>query len=119
MLTESELNERIDKGVEYLDRVRPGWADEIDLEHLHLVTGCQCVIGQLHGDYSKWCRSTDSVDGVAHGFSFSVWEILAGLADWKVLDRLWIARIRALQSKVELPQTPAQQPVAAERRLAK
>jgi len=45
-LTEQQLNARIDKGIEYLDKVKPGWEKLINLDKLHM-GGTTCVCAQL------------------------------------------------------------------------
>jgi hypothetical protein len=43
------MRENVQRGVELLDKVRPGWAEEIDIGNLVLSDPCQCIIGQLTG----------------------------------------------------------------------
>lgn len=42
---------RIAKGVEYLDRNRPGWEHEIDTQLLDMHYDKYCVLGQLFGSH--------------------------------------------------------------------
>ncbi len=39
------------RGAAYLDRVRPAWRSEIDVERLDISDGGDCVIGQLYGSF--------------------------------------------------------------------
>jgi hypothetical protein len=48
-LTEQQLNARIDKGIEYLDKVKPGWEKLINLDKLNM-GGSTCVCNQLNID---------------------------------------------------------------------
>lgn len=41
------------KGAAYLDTVRPGWADRIDLDIFDITMSECCVIGQLYEDYPE------------------------------------------------------------------
>ena len=41
---------RIDKGVAWLDKVRPGWEKEIDVETLEMSEMDSCILGQLFGN---------------------------------------------------------------------
>lgn len=42
-----DFKDRIDKAVEYLDKRRPGWAHEVDLDILAMKSCSKCVLGQL------------------------------------------------------------------------
>jgi len=44
MLTDQE---RVAAGAAWLDKTRPSWVDEIDLDRLDLAVACQCVLGQI------------------------------------------------------------------------
>ena len=44
--------ERVARGVEFLDRVRPGWFGEVDAGRLDMSSTCRCVLGQLWGLYT-------------------------------------------------------------------
>lgn len=44
-------------GADLLDRVRPGWADKIDVETLDLSSCTRCVLGQMYGDYDIGLRA--------------------------------------------------------------
>jgi hypothetical protein len=41
---------RVKAGAELLDRVRPGWADNIVLSNFYINLGCSCVVGQCTGN---------------------------------------------------------------------
>ena len=45
------IEERVDRGVKYLDEYHAGWRDQINLEELHMEFCDDCVIGQALGDY--------------------------------------------------------------------
>lgn len=40
-------------GAAFLDREWPGWYQQIDTSRLDLSSSCQCVLGQLAGDYNQ------------------------------------------------------------------
>jgi hypothetical protein len=46
------VRDRVRLGAGVLDRVRPGWAGEIDLDRLDMSWGDRDVLGQLYGLYS-------------------------------------------------------------------
>lgn len=44
---------------EVLDRVRPGWANEVNTKTLDLENARNCVLGQVYGDYGFGLRRLD------------------------------------------------------------
>lgn len=47
----AEIEDRVARGSTYLDKKRPGWEDDINLDRLELCDGRQCILGQLYGSY--------------------------------------------------------------------
>lgn len=45
--TKKELRENVLRGCALLDKRRPRWFQQIDLDALELQNGCQCICGQL------------------------------------------------------------------------
>lgn len=45
------IPDRVQAGVELLNRESLGWQDEIDIDGLDLQSGSSCVLGQIFGDY--------------------------------------------------------------------
>lgn len=45
------LRKDVEAGAFYLDENHPGWFKKINLDTLDLSNQCNCVLGQLHGDY--------------------------------------------------------------------
>lgn len=41
------IESRVAKGATWLDKVRPGWFKNINLDKLQLSDGCHCVLGQI------------------------------------------------------------------------
>jgi hypothetical protein len=52
----SLLEERVECGIIWLDERHPEWADRIDLATLNLADGCQCILGQLEGNFGVAVR---------------------------------------------------------------
>lgn len=48
-------HELVARGAELLDEKLPGWADQIDVDHLYMASGCRCVLGQLAGEETNLC----------------------------------------------------------------
>lgn len=93
---EQELNENIDRGIEFLDKHFDGWLDKIDINTLNITSCKNCVMGQLIGDYFDTenyihCDIGDTdfeFDGYSLGFSYEDgWE----------LTKLWRQRITELR----------------------
>jgi hypothetical protein len=49
----TEIQKAAARGAKFLDEKQPGWADEIDLDSLQMVSRCNCIIGQITGTYHK------------------------------------------------------------------
>jgi hypothetical protein len=56
MISMDEARTRVARGVMYLDGKWPEWADHIDVVTLDMATPCDCVLGQMTGDYNKAIR---------------------------------------------------------------
>lgn len=88
----------VERGVKFLNGVKPGWFEEIDLETLDLARGSRCVLGQLYGDFHDGVRLfTKRVDwdekfawATARGFA------LPEMLDDGLLTPIWLERIREL-----------------------
>lgn len=44
---------RVRRGAKLLDKARPGWEKDINLQKLQLSNTAQCMLGQLYGDYTE------------------------------------------------------------------
>lgn len=49
------IPDRVQAGVELLDRELPGWEHRIDLSDLDMSSGCGCVLGQLFS--AEWASA--------------------------------------------------------------
>jgi hypothetical protein len=49
----AQMRESVEKGARRLDHRHPRWFKKIDTKSLDLSKACQCVIGQLYGDYDE------------------------------------------------------------------
>jgi hypothetical protein len=66
------ITERAERGAALLDETLPGWWQGIDLDRLDIESECDCIAGQVGGDY---LAGTEKLLGlrtweadVAHGF---------------------------------------------------
>jgi hypothetical protein len=107
--------ERVRRGAELLDRHRPGWGWEVDIEHLDMGDHDFCVLGQLYGDYHSGCDALgfgEYEERSTHGFNvYWPWQapILWGIArligfdrslhrrEFRLLRDAWVAEIRTRQ----------------------
>jgi len=76
----------VDNGAALLDERLPGWRDHIDPNTLELADGCNCILGQLFGDYGKGIDIL-AVSPTKYGFvkSRTTYERLT--AAWKAVLR--------------------------------
>ena len=70
------IAERVAAGAAFLDEHEPGWADRVNLKRLYIGSTCNCMLGQLRGEYLpgvRWMRKmAPGVDQVDLGFMFVV-----------------------------------------------
>lgn len=111
--TTDDLAACVKRGAALLDRIRPGWAEEIALDELAMETCDRCIVGQLYGDYFKGGRDISAAVGPEwfiasrHGFTLPVEVQQRALARGRTakqcfapLARLWRAEVR---SRTEVP----------------
>jgi len=104
-----QLAESVERGVALLDRKLPGWASSshvpaIDAEHLLMVSGRACILGQLYGDYFNGTEALGlgargdyhNPLAIENGFTLDlrlfVSQWLRGSL-WRALGDAWIAEI--------------------------
>lgn len=94
----TKTQERVERGAALLDERLPGWAQEIYVENLDLSDSCDCVLGQLFGDYLKGVRVL--------GLADETWAEPARLGfhrpdrrtQWETLSRAWRSLIARRQT---------------------
>jgi hypothetical protein len=89
---ENELRERVSRGAMLLDRERPDWAYEINLETLDLRDYEFCIVGQLWGRYSQGLYElrVDDEGELVYGFSH---DAPPHHDEWAMLNEAWIDEI--------------------------
>ena len=45
------IKNRVIKGAKFLDTKMPGWYNKIDISRLNINNSCNCIIGQLYGNF--------------------------------------------------------------------
>jgi hypothetical protein len=102
---------RVAKGMKVLDKVQPGWHNNIDLQNLKLSWCGSCVLGQLYGRYLEGLSYVSREAGdediryapYEYGFTipFSKSEPSRESLAWRNLEEAWrkqlIARLEAEQ----------------------
>ena len=51
--THTDVEQKVGKGVTYLDEHIPGWRDQVDGDRLDMQNACDCVLGQLLGSFYR------------------------------------------------------------------
>ncbi|MFE7874455.1 hypothetical protein ACFUYE_29415 [Micromonospora humida] len=89
----SDLRQRVDLGIAWLDARHPGWHDLIDVDLIDVASPCRCILGQTIGYFPGPDLDTDQA--AALGFEASTshdgmaeeYEALSGLWRTAVLRR--------------------------------
>jgi hypothetical protein len=45
---------RVRAGMAYLDRISPGWREDVDIDNLKMSSDSRCIIGQVYGSYDRF-----------------------------------------------------------------
>ncbi len=73
-VTEREAAEAaVTRGIEWLNANVPHWREKIAVETLDLQYPCDCVLGQLDGDFYQavWDRRLERAEVLTYGFATS------------------------------------------------
>ena len=62
-----KANNDVRKGIQLLDERIPDWRGRVNPRYLDMHSGCQCVLGQIYGDYQEGCEIL-GIDGEDYGF---------------------------------------------------
>jgi len=92
--------QRVQRGAQLLDATTPGWAKHINLSIFAIGSTCNCVLGQLYGDYipardqlfpedGNWKKSVKKSG--QHGFTVIVSE---EPDEQGSLQPLWVKQIK-------------------------
>jgi hypothetical protein len=111
MIDRSQLQERVDRGVAWLNRNKPHWLSLIDFDKLNIDSDEDCILGQVVGGYCRACYHYTELayteDRVELGFTACDCNYSC-----RELEECWIDTIRALQEshKVTIASEPAPAP---------
>lgn len=72
----------VENGARWLDETVPGWRASVNLEHLDLNSGCNCVAGQIFGSYWRlvpeaWNRQYGEIYGTRRSLRVTITEAQA------------------------------------------
>ena len=88
--------EKVDKGVAYLDKERPGWRELIDPDRLNISSFYDCILGQVYGcflDCPLICPEAAWFDvAFDHGFYTGM---NASMEQKRDLEEEWIRRCQS------------------------
>jgi hypothetical protein len=83
---------QVEKGTEFLDNYygTKSWVLDLDLGELNLKSGCDCVLGQLNGDYDTMMDILDleEEDAIELGFCLDYHDKSVQEAPFDVWDKL-------------------------------
>jgi hypothetical protein len=69
--TELTIEQRVAAGAAWLDEHRPGWEREVDPVGLDIASPCNCVLGQLEGNYHDFVDVQSWYDDQAAALGFN------------------------------------------------
>ena len=97
---QTAFRKRVRRGIKFLDTVKPGWREQIDLERLDMLHTRLCLCGQLYGRHKNSYRvlRLSPADFVMFGFlpAGSDYGKTKGLPQ-DLLARVWISQIKKLK----------------------
>jgi hypothetical protein len=87
----SSVESRVAKGVVWLDANVYDWRDRVSLEEFDIKNECQCVLGQVFGNFFEPMNIEilSEEEAVAFGFDAEPGPYLDTEADWIVLQAEW------------------------------
>lgn len=62
------VDERVERGVAFLDRTQPDWKDRVVVNTLTLSSPCDCVLGQVFATKAKTADHYNIEDGFSYAY---------------------------------------------------
>lgn len=68
------IKSRVARGAKFLDKIEPGWYNKIDVSKFDIEDGCDCILGQVYGDFWNAVErvfkayKSDRKAAISHGF---------------------------------------------------
>jgi hypothetical protein len=98
----SRMRKRVRRGAIFLNGVKPGWWEKIDLARLDMLDTKLCLCGQLYGRHRNAYRKLHltPADFVMYGFLPAPGDYgRSGFLPQRLLTRLWTKEIKRLKMK--------------------
>lgn len=118
MLSIKEARARVARGAAHLDRVRPGWAQQIDVGTLTMHNSALCIVGQLTGGtYAPYSKLQIKPPEGTELYGFLALDLDGSnntFAEYDLLQDVWIETIAARLRDVPKPQEPVEAPALVE-----
>lgn len=91
--TSQPVQDAVARGMELLDRVRPGWHRNINTDSLNIARSDQCALGQTYGSYGAGVGvlRMDKKEAAKHGF-YQSWRP-GVMVDYEALTAEWRRQI--------------------------
>ncbi|MEU4781060.1 hypothetical protein [Micromonospora sp. NPDC023633] len=98
-MTTSELRQRVEVGMAWLDARHPGWDELIDVATLDVASPCNCLLGQALGSWDLHTLGMDVDQLAACGFdASSSHDDMA--EEYAALTELWRSAVLARRAGV-------------------
>jgi hypothetical protein len=91
--TKAEAASRVARGVKWLDEAVPDWRSKIDLQELDLTSECNCVLGQLFGDFFTPLDNGTLTMDEAIACGFDEYEAENDSTGWENLAYEWLLAV--------------------------
>lgn len=97
------IETRVQKGMQLLDKNRPGWDQHIDLAVLDIARGDRCALGQTYGAYYFGIQALGLTLGESrdHGFHSASYALYPQIdREYEVLTAEWRHQIKTRQKEM-------------------
>jgi hypothetical protein len=97
----TSLASRVRAGVAFLDENKPGWHEYVIPYALNMASGCDCVLGQVYGDFyvAQDALFGDDFEAQTVRLGFDTAEVgIASLRQFETLRRIWSYVVRTRQA---------------------
>jgi hypothetical protein len=78
------FEENVKRGMEFLDKVSPGWRERINTESLNIASSRNCILGQIYGSYDDALSLYPGLMLLSRELGFN-----ASIPDCPVLTEAW------------------------------
>ncbi len=115
-MIDQELYQRIDRGIAWMDEHAPAdWREKIDQKKLNMGDPCNCVVGQVFGDFwekFKLYTAGEQEQAISLGFTLFLPDE-DNQFDWLQLKQAWVKKLQEQQNPEVVPQRRTAEVVTA------